>query len=225
MPMSLGRRDAGEGRRGGSGSLWLVIFADMSTNLMFFFLILFAMTRMSMDEREHLVRGMEMALSDRDAIAERTEAVQREESAMQSLEDVVAYGSLKQYARVQITGGRIKLTLEMPFFFPTGRAELTEEAMAALKGLVVPLRRFPGQLIIEGHTDDRPVLGGRYASNWELSVARAVKVIEYFTLEGVDEGKFVAAGYGEYRPIAANDTPEHRAMNRRIEITVLRVPR
>jgi chemotaxis protein MotB len=68
-----------------------------------------------------------------------------------------------------------------------------------------------------------PVSQGPYLSNWELSVARAYSVIEYFTKEQkLDPARFIAAGYGEYRPIAPNDTPEGRAHNRRIEIVMVR---
>ena len=80
-------------------------------------------------------------------------------------------------------------------------------------------------MIVDGHTDNVPVVRGRYPSNWELSVARAVSVIEFMTDRGVSPEKLVAGGYGQYRPIHDNATEEHRALNRRIEITLIRTPK
>ncbi len=85
-----------------------------------------------------------------------------------------------------------------------------------------PIQEFPNDIIIEGHTDNVPITGGKYQSNWELSVARAVSVIDFFTDRGIEPKKLVAGGYGEFHPAYPNDTPEHRARNRRIEITILR---
>jgi chemotaxis protein MotB len=113
----------------------------------------------------------------------------------------------------------------LPVFFPLGSADLTSSARDALKRLVTPLKNFPNDIIIEGHTDNIPIHGGRYPSNWELSVARAVSVIDFFTERGIAQKKLVAGGYGEYHPLHPNDSDENRAKNRRIEITILRQPK
>jgi chemotaxis protein MotB len=95
--------------------------------------------------------------------------------------------------------------------------------MTALAGVSKVLAAVPNKVIIEGHTDNQPLAGGKYPSNWELSVARAYSVIEYFSKEkGISPERFIAAGYGEYRPVASNETLEGRAQNRRIEIVLLR---
>jgi chemotaxis protein MotB len=73
---------------------------------------------------------------------------------------------------------------------------------------------------VEGHTDDVPIKSAAFPSNWELSAARAIAVVRFLQDQGVDPAKLAAAGYGEYQPIAGNDTPEGRAQNRRIEITL-----
>jgi len=77
------------------------------------------------------------------------------------------------------------------------------------------------EIRVEGHTDNWPIRGGRYFSNWELSSARALEVVKYLSqVSGIDEGKFSALGYGEFRPIASNETPEGRSKNRRVEIFI-----
>lgn len=205
--------------------IWLIIFSDLSTNLMLFFLVAFAMTRMNATDREMMIEGMEKAMVNRTAIEKRQARKQQEAKAIQIIQDNLEYGRLKQYAKVDITDDKVKMTLEMPFFFPSGSAELASDAIVALEGLVPAFKAFPSDIIIEGHTDNVPVTGGGYQSNWELSVARAVSVIEFMAWRGVDTSKLVAGGYGEFHPVYPNDTAGHRALNRRIEITMLRQPR
>jgi chemotaxis protein MotB len=79
-------------------------------------------------------------------------------------------------------------------------------------------------LRVEGHTDDEPIKTTRFRSNWDLSASRAATVVSYLEqAHGIDATRLMAAGHGSQRPLVPNDTPEHREMNRRIEI-VLEVP-
>ena len=74
-------------------------------------------------------------------------------------------------------------------------------------------------LRVDGHTDNVPLAGtGRFADNWELSSARATSVVKFLISKGVPANRLVAAGFGEYQPIAEGDTPEVRSQNRRIEL-------
>jgi chemotaxis protein MotB len=198
----------------------------MSTNLMLFFLVLFAMTRMTAAEKEMLREGLENALVDKKAKQERIIQKRKEREAVRVLRDTIVHGKLKQYTRMEVDDRRVKLTLELPQFFPLGSAELTPVAFDALESLIIPIKAFPNDIIIEGHTDNLPIAAGfRYPSNWELSVARAVSVIDFFTSKGLNSRQFVAGGYGEYHPLAPNDSEENMAKNRRIEITIIRQPR
>lgn len=210
-------------KSGGSSTLWLVIFSDMSTNLMMFFLMLFAMTRMSASDKDMLAEAMKEAMLNKPPEVESSEGrVQREQAAITELKDVIAYGRLKDYAKLDIKDDKVKLTLQMPFFFESGSASIHPEAKASLESLIGPIKRFPSAIIVEGHTDNAPVSGGRYDSNWELSVARAVSVIEFMISKEVPPEKLIAGGYGEYHPAFPNDSPENMALNRRIEITIPR---
>lgn len=209
-----------------AGNLWLIIFSDLSTNLMLFFLMLFAMTRMSSAERDLIVEGMRMAVVDESSRDERLYKKRREKMAIRILQDTILHGKLKEYAQIDVDDFNIKITLGLPLFFRTGRAEMTEEAEEALESLIIPLKEFLNDIIIEGHTDDVPIRKGyRYPSNWELSVARAVSVIDFFTEEGLNPDRLVAGGYGEYHPLHSNETKTGRAKNRRIEITIVRQPK
>ncbi len=110
--------------------------------------------------------------------------------------------------------------------FDLGRARISDEARPLLDVIAEELKRHPDYPVtIEGHTDNLPIFTSEYPSNWELSVARAVTVLRYLAEEhGIPSERLSAAGHGEYKPIADNDTPEGRSRNRRVEISI-RKPR
>ena len=88
--------------------------------------------------------------------------------------------------------------------------------------LAVTLEGTTAQVIVAGHTDDTPIAGGGYRSNWELSAARAVSVVHYWlSNSSIDSRRLSAQGYADSRPRAANDGPEGRAANRRVEILII----
>ena len=94
--------------------------------------------------------------------------------------------------------------------------------MTSLTEVAKAIRPLPNSVIVEGHTDNVPISAGIYQSNWELSVARAYSVIDFLTNMGVKPERFIAAGYGEFKPVTDNGTEEGRMQNRRIEINVVR---
>lgn len=208
--------------------VWLTIFSDMTTNLMLFFLMLFAMTRMTAMERQMVTEGMQNIFRGETARSEiqreRTEKKIREERAVERLREIITRGKLEGAAAMDVSDASVRVTLDLPVFFATGSAELGAKAAEVLSELVAPLGEFENDIVIEGHTDNVPI-SGVYRSNWELSIARAVKVADFFIARGLDPHRLVIAGYGEYHPAFPNDTWEHRARNRRIEITIVRQPR
>ena len=108
------------------------------------------------------------------------------------------------------------------FFFHTGEAAIRPEVLPFLKVLGQTLGDIDNSIRIEGHTDNVPINTAQFPSNWELSTARATTIIRYFlTNFQFDPQKLSAAGYGEYRPVAANDTPEGRDQNRRVDVVIL----
>ncbi|MCX5794903.1 MAG: OmpA family protein [Elusimicrobia bacterium] len=131
---------------------------------------------------------------------------------------------------VTITQLQGKLTVNMVdrILFDSGQAEVRSDGKKVLQKVGSILAGVADKDIrIEGHTDNKPIVGdlkNTYATNWELSTARATAVLRYLQDTAQVDGKhMVAAGYGEFRPVSPNDTPEHRALNRRIEIVL--VPR
>ncbi len=142
------------------------------------------------------------------------------------------YEQLASSLRGEIEAGRIELmelrgrtTVKMKdkILFASGSATIGPDGKAALRLVADALRGLQGKVIrVEGHTDNVPTGGaGGFASNWELSAARALAVVHYFQDVGVDPTRVSGAGFAEFQPIASNDTPEGRSLNRRIEIVLV----
>lgn len=126
---------------------------------------------------------------------------------------------------IRIVGDRFVFQSEV--LFPSGGAEMNDAGkgeMAKLAAALIDLaKEIPPEinwvLRVDGHTDNVPLSGnGKYADNWELSTARATSVVKYLISQGVPANRLVAAGFGEYQPIAEGDSDEARSQNRRIEL-------
>lgn len=108
--------------------------------------------------------------------------------------------------------------------FDLGSADLRPQGEQVLAAIAPALHRVGNDLSIEGHTDNVPISGGRFPSNWELSAGRATTVLRFLLGHGVTAGRLSAAGYADQRPLVPNDTPDHRSRNRRVAIVVLAQP-
>ena len=139
------------------------------------------------------------------------------ESLAQSLKQEISEGKIE----LSELKGRMTVQLKDKILFASGSARVGKEGEAALTKIADALKTVQGKIIrVEGHTDDVPTGGGQFPTNWELSLARAMAVVRSLQDAGVDPTALSAAGYGQYQPIAANDSPENRSLNRRIEIVL-----
>jgi chemotaxis protein MotB len=137
------------------------------------------------------------------------------------------FGKLRQILGtrpdVRIVGDRFVLQSEL--FFDTGKADLKPEAQTELDKMASVLtgleQQIPSDIAwvmrVDGHTDVRPISGGQFRSNWDLSAARAVAVVQYLIGKGVSPQRLVAAGFGEFQPIDTGTTEDAYRRNRRIE--------
>ncbi|MEQ1920484.1 MAG: flagellar motor protein MotB, partial [Elusimicrobiota bacterium] len=177
------------------------------------------------------------SLSQKFTAAEAAKAAAEAEKSSEVARVKKSYEDLTAGLKSEISAGEIKITqlqgkltvnLVDRILFDSGKAEVKDDGRTVLDkvgGILVTLKGK--DIRIEGHTDDRPITGellAKYPSNWELSTARATAVARYLQDRAkVDPTSLVATGYGKFRPVASNDTPESRALNRRIEIVL--VPR
>ncbi len=123
---------------------------------------------------------------------------------------------------VSVTTEGVKVAFTGDVLFKPGKAAIEKDMYPILDELGKAIEETKRPVRIEGHTDNVPIHTKRFPSNWELSVARAVNVLKYLVAKGyVAPEDISAVGYGPYRPIASNDTPEGRARNRRIDVIFL----
>jgi chemotaxis protein MotB len=115
----------------------------------------------------------------------------------------------------------IEVEINTSILFGSGSALLQPQAIPVLTEIARIVRDFPNALRVEGYTDNIPIETPVYPSNWELSAGRAASVVHLFSDERVDPFRMSAIGYGEYRPAAANTTPEGRNANRRVVVVIL----
>ena len=215
------------------GALWAVTYGDLMSFLMIFFLVLFSFSMMKADKGKS--RKYEESLGNiQKAFGGRINTKRVERAKVQEVEDTVedklkqsmAINQMSSVVQIDANERRIRLILDEAVLFDSGRADLKERAKEVLKKIAVELNKVPNEVLVEGHTDNIPIHTGRYATNLELSMARASSVIMFFQSADVkiDPKRLAGIGYGEYRPISetSNSTPEGRAKNRRIEISLLK---
>ena len=138
---------------------------------------------------------------------------------LDKFKSMIETGKLK----VKIKKGKMVLELPSAILFESGKADLSEEGQATLGQVASVLATITDrEFQVAGHTDNVPLAkGSKFKSNWSLSTARAVAVVEYMQENGVKPTTLSAAGYSEYQPAAKNDSEEGKAQNRRIEITLM----
>lgn len=157
-----------------------------------------------------------------------TELRERERQAQARLE---TFRGLIERFRAMIESGRLRvrivrnrMVVELPegILFDSGRAEIKEEGQATLAEVATVLGEIDArQFQIAGHSDNIPIRTRRFRNNWELSTARAVTVTRFLVEQNIAANRISAAGYADTQPVTANDTPEGRAQNRRIEIVLV----
>ncbi|MDB4968292.1 MAG: hypothetical protein JWN44_3981 [Myxococcales bacterium] len=189
--------------------------------------------RHDLEQRDEQITKLE---SDARSLARNLTATQREMDALRRahamseqrnevyrtlvarLRDAIGAGTLA----VEVRKGKMIVKLGDAILFDAGQATLKSAGMVALRQVAQALKEIPDRdFLVAGHTDNRPIKNSPYASNWELSTARAVTVVRYLQAEGLDPRHLAAAGYSEFDTVADNDSPETRAQNRRIEVVVM----
>jgi len=123
-------------------------------------------------------------------------------------------------AKMTMTPEGLLVRVKGESLFAPGSAKINPKSTKLLDGLASILRQSGLSIKIEGHTDNVPMSSAMYASNWELSGARAAVLARYLIMKKVDPKRISAVGYADMRPIADNSTPEGRAKNRRAEFLV-----
>jgi chemotaxis protein MotB len=239
-----GKRGHGDGGHE-NAERWLLTYADLITLLMVFFVVLYSMSQADSVKFHRISAALEQAFNldvlqghNTNGLNEGSPTVTTpvedlfstpEHAAevahlQEKIQQAAAASGSDQTPSVQVGSDKdgIVIRLSGSYLFDSGRAELKPNSLGILDTIAAELRALPNDVRVDGHTDSTPIDSPRYPTNWELSAARAITVTRYLSESaGIPAARLTAAGYGEYRPLVPNDTREHRALNRRVEIHIL----
>jgi chemotaxis protein MotB len=222
---------------------WLISYADFMTLLFAFFVVMYAISVVNVGKYKVLSDALGDAFGGRGAAVvpntaveqpftlpnivarKRLEAMRREKDRLTQLaRDLTAtLGPLVKEGKVRVTQNSRGVSVEInaSVLFAPGDAALTDTSREALSAVAVLLKNDPHQVQVEGHTDDVPISNPLFPSNWELSAVRASSVVRLFIDNGMAPARLTAVGHGANLPVAPNDTPDGRARNRRVAVTII----
>lgn len=139
-----------------------------------------------------------------------------------SIEAYLTKEGMRDKVSVGITRRGLVVSLKEAGFFDSGSAEVKRPSLPVIASIAESLHTYANELRVEGHTDNVPIATARFRSNWELSTARANNIMHLLTESyGLSPEGISTVGYGEYRPVESNSTPEGRAKNRRVDIVLM----
>ncbi len=213
---------------------WMATFSDMVTLLLAFFVMLLSFSSIQESKFQDAVYSLKGAfgvMATPPSVISQPEVVlpnadtnewQQMLYEVQQMRMVLAEEDLADDVRLSMEKDGISIMISTPFLFAPASAVLRERSHSMLTRLAAALGRLSTEIRVEGHTDNVPIRSDEFPSNWELSTARALSVVKYFQSVGLAPERLAAVGYGEFRPVAPNDTEEGRHQNRRVEILVRR---
>ncbi len=229
---------------GGHSGTWFISYGDLVTLLMCFFIVLYAMSAVNEKKYKKLAASTKSAFnygtgdgtgggggggggggSGEGGSTERPKT--QLEQIKEKVDSDINSRGLGAAIKTQIDdqGLVIRLSTDQ-VLFASGSAELTPPVVAFLGTVSGMLQGAENEVKVEGHCDNTPISAGHtYPTNWELSTARASSVVRFFVENaGLDPARMTAAGYADTKPRAPNDTPEHKSLNRRVEILIRPLP-
>lgn len=226
---------------------WLISYADFITLLFAFFVVMYAISSVNEGKYKVFSASLTTAFSSRMIHTPTVMPTNQNEALLKSLVERrnarLAELQLKQQQFMQnivkdlsrimqplVKDGQVSVTqtnrgvvvdINASALFRLGEAVIQPEAVKTLTEMATVLRDGDQSIEVDGHTDDIPISTLQYPSNWELSSARASSVVRLFIENGVQGSRLSAVGLADNQPIAPNDTPENRAKNRRVTVTIL----
>jgi len=227
---------------------WLVSYADFITLLFAFFVMLYANSNVNKQKAQAISASFKeaihpgqfsaalsrmMGLPDPQRRAAETRTLQTDDAAvdLNTLELLPSLDQLNRQLKTEISDGRLEvrlerrglvITLREATFFQPADDMIQPNTYPVLERIAQAIRMLPNPVRLEGHTDALPIHSARFRTNWELSAARSIAMLELFSTRfGMNRERMAIAGFAETMPVAPNDTAEGRARNRRVDIVVL----
>ena len=224
------------------GDEWLATYSDCVTLLMTFFVLLYAMSSVDENKMRALSQAFRTVMAGEagDTILEYSlyngdvpliggeiptdtiDGEKIEESMYYQVSKFVDEHDLEAVVDIIETDLGVAIQLRDNILFETSKSDLRSESKEILDSIAALISSMNNNIVVEGHTDNRPISTVEFPSNWELSVDRAVNVVKYFVENtGIDPKRLSATGYGEFQPIVDNDTEENMEKNRRVNILIM----
>jgi len=217
---------------GSSGEGWQIIYTGFVLILLCFFIMLCSFSSMQEEKIIRFVQSFESAVSifsgglsfesGKDILNPTIDIVDKNSEIADILEELETLKNnlgLPKEINSFLADKGLVMSLSDTVLFESGVARISEEAIPILEKVGSIITKTACDIQIEGHTDNLPISTGGFPSNWELSTARAVNVLRFFLEKAkIPPERLTAVGFGEFQPLFPNDTPEHRAKNRRVEI-------
>jgi chemotaxis protein MotB len=209
---------------------WIMTYGDMMSLLLCFFILLVSFSTIQdskFDEASNSLQGAFGVLSNPPTTIKMKEIVvpqlhkkEREDIIYEfkKLEKILIDEKIDSKVDLRLTKDGVLFNIDDTCLFDSGSATLKTGSNDVLTSLHTFLAKFRHEIEINGHTDSIPISTIKFPSNWELSSSRAISVARFFQNKGLVPDRIKAVGYGEYRPIADNNSPSSRAKNRRVEI-------
>lgn len=214
-----------------SAPFWMATFSDMATILLTFFVMIVAMSEVEVKKFKAAMSYFQGAtgILEHDSITPDLETPVRDDLNRPSPEDIQRYEEVLRYIEAQNLQDKVELHLTDhgmhvvmtdSVMFVSGSADLIEPSRSILALVSEVLQDGVEAIVVEGHTDNKPIRTKVFPSNWELSAARATAVVRFLSERpnALADSQYVAVGYGEYRPVRSNESTFGRAKNRRVEI-------
>ncbi len=202
---------------------WLITYSDMITIILCFFIVFFTFS----------AKENSMLHEIKNTLDQENKALKDEQESLMNLlfgnskdkEDFLSFlkeNNLDDSIDIIENTSGITIRFKDSVLFPSGKADISREGNLILSEIAKNLKKIDNKIVVEGHTDNRPIKNSKYPSNWELSVDRAIYVAKYLIDdEGIDKNRISVSGFGDQNPIDTNDTEQGRRNNRRIEIIIL----
>ncbi len=214
--------------------LWFVTFSDLVTLLLGFFIAIVSFSNIEIERYREAMDSFRGALNSPfsgatissgsvlPALSESMYEAQEVIETAAEINKLIKTLPSKAGIALETQPEGVKITLSNPVIFDEGSNEMKSAAVSLLGSIAsIIIKHDPIEILIEGHTDDTPIHSVRFPSNWELSAARAISVLELFQKQGIPPQKLVAIGYGEYRPrkaVSKSASSAEKGVNRRVEI-------
>jgi len=216
---------------------WMVTFGDLMSLLLCFFVLLLSFSTMDPAMFKEVSGSLKDAFGVQhqelmydmpkgvDIVSREFNPIFTVDVVLKKIKSALKLELIKGEVEIEALADRVILRMNDDLTFDPGSATLRPEASPLIDRLRDVVEGVPGEVLIAGHTDDTPVRGPQFISNWGLSAARAASVADYLLGPGtVSPRRIVAAGYGASRPRVPNDIPQNRKKNRRVEFIFMQPP-